>query len=459
MRPRADLPPHLEERALRARSSERRQLALAAAFVGVSASSYSLVASGRLTWTHLWPAIAWAASLLSAHLVLDRYCPLRDPLLLPIVGLLAGWGLVLVDRLAPGFLVRQTVWVVMGTAALVLLSLWPQPRPGDPAGLRWLRRYRYTWLLAGLALLGLTLLFGVNPSGASLRFWLGGRLPLLGDVYFQPSELLKLLAVAFLASYMAEKGGLVSVRSICIRLPWGAHLELVLPPLAYLAPLVVMWGLSLLMLVWQRDLGAATLFFLLFLAMLYLASGRWEAVVSGLVLLTATVAAAYLLPLDELSIVRLRIDTWLHPWPEAQGRAFQIVQSLLALAAGGLLGQGVGQGFPTYIPVVHSDFAFAAVAEEWGLVGALTVVLCLTVLVYRGLRLAILARRPFPAFLAAGISALLGIQSLIIVGGVTKLLPLTGVTLPFLSYGGSSMLVSCMAVGFLIKTSSEALSE
>jgi len=151
------------------------------------------------------------------------------------------------------------------------------------------------------------------------------------------------------------------------------------------------------------------------------------------------------------------VDTWLNPWPEAQGRALPLVQSLSALAAGGVLGQGVGQGYPTYVPVVHSDFAFAAVAEEWGLLGALAVLACLAVLVYRGFRLALLARRPFLAFLAAGISALIGVQSLIIMGGVTKLLPLTGVTLPFLSYGGSSLLVSFVMVGLLLKVSGDVL--
>jgi cell division protein FtsW (lipid II flippase) len=448
----AGLPVHLEERAIQLRWSERGLLALAALFVGTSAVGYSLVKAGELTGRHLGPAIAWAILMLGAHLLLDRLQPLRDPLLLPIAGLLSGWGLVLVGRLAPPFVARQTLWVLIGTAAMLGVALWPRPRPGDPAGLRWLRRYRYTWLFVGLALLGLTLFFGVNPSGAGLRFWLGGRLPLVGGVYFQPSELLKLLAIVFIASYMAEKRELIQYQMVQV-----GRLKFAMPPLAYLAPLLLMWGLSLVLLAWQRDLGTAMLFFIVFLIMLYLASGRWESVASGLALLVGMVALAYWLPVDELDIVRLRVDTWLNPWPEAQGRAFQIVQSLLALAAGGVLGQGVGQGYPTYVPVVHSDFAFAAVAEEWGALGALAVLACLAVLVYRGFRLALLARRPFLAFLAAGISALIGIQSLIIMGGVTKLLPLTGVTLPFLSYGGSSLLVSFVMVGLLLKVSGDVL--
>jgi len=444
------VPIHLEERALQVRRRERRLLALAAGFVGVNAVAFSLAVSGGLEWRHLWAPAVWAAAFLGAHLVFDRFQPLRDPLLLPIVGLLSGWGLVLVDRLAPGFLVRQAIWVVMGVGAMMLLALWPRPRPGDPAGLRWLRRYRYTWLLAGLGLLGLTLIVGINPSGAGLRLWLGGRLPIIGPIHFQPSELLKLLMVVFLASYMAEKEGMIRVRFQRV-----GPLAIARPPLAYLAPLLLMWGVSLVLLAWQRDLGAATLFFVVFLILLYLASGRWEAVVSGLTLLVGMAILAYLLPLDELNVVRLRVDSWLNPWRDAQGSSFQIVQSLLALASGGLVGQGVGQGFPTLIPVVHSDFAFAAAAEEWGLLGALAIVVCLAVLVYRGLRLALLVRHPFSTFLAAGIASLLGTQSLIIMCGVTGLLPLTGVTLPFLSYGGSSLLVSSMMVGLLIKVSRE----
>lgn len=448
----ASLPIHLEERATRHRWTERGLLALAAAFVAVTAANYGLATSGRISWTHLWPPAAWVVVMTGAHLVLDRWRPLRDPLLLPIAGLLTGWGLVLVRRLAPPFAARQALWVLISAAVMLLVALWPRSRPGDPVGLRWLRRYRYTWLVAGLGLLGLTFIWGVNPSGEGPRLWLGGELPVLGGVYFQPSELLKLLLVVFLASYMAEKRGLVQMQSVTL---W--RVRLARPPLAYLSPLLVMWGLCLALLAWQRDLGAATLFFLVFVVMVYLASGRWEAAASGGILLVAMLALAYWLPVPQLDVVRVRVDTWLNPWPTASGTAFQVVQSLLALAAGGLLGEGVGQGFPTYVPVVHSDFTLAAVAEEWGLLGSLAVVACLAVLVYRGFRLGMLASRPFTAFLAAGISSLIGLQSLIIMGGATKMMPLTGVTLPFLSYGGSSLLICYIMVGLLIKVSGEVL--
>ena len=206
------------------------------------------------------------------------------------------------------------------------------------------------------------------------------------------------------------------------------------------------------LLVWQRDLGAATLFFILFLSLLYLASGDWRIVAGGFGLLLLAGVFAYF----AFSLVTLRIDAWWNPWPDADGRAFQIVQSLYAVAAGGIWGQGVGQGFPQYIPVVHSDFAFAAIAEEWGVIGSLGIVGCFALLAHRGMRLALLAERPFRRYLAAGIIILFSAQAILIMGGVTKLLPLTGVTLPFVSYGGSSMLISHAMAGLLLYLSTKS---
>jgi cell division protein FtsI/penicillin-binding protein 2 len=210
-------------------------------------------------------------------------------------------------------------------------------------------------------------------------------------------------------------------------------------------------------LVWQRDLGAAALFFLVFVVMLYLATGERTYVWSGLTLLLLAGVIAFF-AFD--TVVASRVTSWLNPWPEASDQAYQIVQALYAQAAGGVLGQGIGQGFPDYIPVVHSDFALAAVAEEWGLVGSLTIIAAFAVLALRGLRTALLAirgERPrvFYAYLAAGLVTLLTVQSLLIMGGISRLLPLTGITLPFVSYGGSSLLISSIAVGILLFLSAE----
>ncbi len=416
--------------------SGRRELMLllfAAAFVFLNAVTLTLVDGRQNVVRHLGAPLIWLGLMGAAHLLLNRYRPYRDPLLVPLVALLSGWGLLLQDRLAPNFLWRQLLWLALGAAACLLVTVFPR-------NLRWLRRYRYTWLSLGLLLLLATIALGVNPSGVPIaEYWLS--LPFLNQVFFQPSELLKLLLVVFLASYFHEREKQFQAGE---GTSWWRRL-------AYLGPLLLMWGFCLILLVWQRDLGAAALFFILFLALLYLATGNQWYVLGGMGLFLVAGGIAYF----AFDVVALRVDAWWNPWPEADNRAFQIVQSLYAVASGGLLGQGIGQGFPDYIPVVHSDFAFAAIAEEWGLLGALAIVACFALLAYRGLRLAYLTQKPFARYLAAGIVILLAAQAFLIMGGVTKLLPLTGVTLPFVSYGGSSLLMSWIMVGFLLYLSGE----
>ena len=408
-------------------------IGIAAAFVFLNAIILSLAVDGFVAWSHLWGPLVWLLIIGAAHLLLQRFQPIHDPFLLPLFAFLTGWGVILLDRLAPNFLNRQVVWLILATAVFLIVAILPH-------NLNWLRRYRYTWLTAGLLLLAGTLIFGVNPSGAlSANYWL--RIPLLPAVYFQPSELLKILLVIFLASYFDEREALLKLTGHNGR--FG--------PIPYLAPLLLMWGFCMILLVWQRDLGAATLFFIVFLALLYLATGESLYVWAGLGLLLIAGVFAYFM----FDVVALRVDAWRNPWPDADGRAFQIVQSLYALASGGIIGQGVGLGAPDYIPVVHSDFVFAAIAEEWGLIGSLGIVACFAILAHRGLRIAMLAKRPFHKYLAAGITILLTAQAFLIMGGVTKLLPLTGVTLPFISYGGSSLLISSIMAGLLVYMSSQ----
>jgi cell division protein FtsW (lipid II flippase) len=406
---------------------ERTLLALTAVFVCLNAIEYSLVEAGTVTSRHLWAVGVWLLLMGGAHLVLHRLKPSHDPYLLPLLALLTGWGLVLLDRLAANFLWRQVIWLGLATAVMISVAVLPQ-------NLRLLRRYRYSWLFGGLLLLAATLIFGVNPSGYGAALWL--PIPLVGQVFFQPSEMLKLLLLIFLASYFDEREPILGLSQGNGR--FGR--------LSYLAPLFLMWGFCVILLVWQRDLGAATLFFILFLSQLYLATGEKWYVWSGLGLLLAAGVVAYF----AFDLVALRVEAWWNPWPDASGRAYQIVQALYALANGGIIGQGIGQGFPDYIPVVHSDFAFAAIAEEWGLVGSLSIVAAFALLAQRGMRIALLAERPFRRYLAAGITTLFSAQAFLIMGGVTKLLPLTGVTLPFLSYGGSSLLISSVMAGLLL---------
>ncbi|MGC9081886.1 MAG: FtsW/RodA/SpoVE family cell cycle protein [Anaerolineae bacterium] len=413
---------------------ERPLLLLAFLFVATGTATLLVATPGLGLARAAGLLFSYALSFAAAHATLSRRLPHRDPLILPTVAFLTGWGLLMVGRLAPNFLPRQATWLLLSTLAMIAVV---QVGARDAVPLRWLRRYRYTWLFAGLLLLAATLVLGVNPGGAGPRLWLG-----VGGAYFQPSEPLKLLLVVFLASYLAERRELLKVTGHRIG-------RLTLPPLAYIGPLLVMFGLTLLLLAAQQDLGAAMLLFLTFLAMLYLATGQWGYLFVGLALFLLAGVAGY----TGSDRVALRIQIWLSPWPDAADRAFQVVQSLLAFGAGGIFGQGLGLGRPTYIPAVHTDFVFAAVAEEFGLLGALALIALYSVLLARGLRAALRAPRPFEQFLAAGLTAGWGIQAWIIMAANAKLVPIAGVTLPFLSYGGSSLLATFIAVGLLLVVS------
>ncbi|MFW6135902.1 MAG: FtsW/RodA/SpoVE family cell cycle protein [Chloroflexota bacterium] len=408
---------------------ERILLLLAGGFVLVGGIGLHLVyrpfTLGRLVFVLL----SFALSSVTAQVALRRL-PGRDPLLLPVAALLSGWGLLLVGRVAPNFLPRQAAWLMIATLAMLAVTEMGKD-------LSWLWRFRYTWLAVGLALLAATLILGVNPSGAGPRLWLG-----LGGAYFQPSEPLKLLMVVYLASYLAER------RRLLVSEGWRIG-PLRLPPLAYVGPLVAMFGLTVLLLAAQQDLGAAMLFFFTFLSMLYMATGQWGYVAAGLALFGAAGAVGY----ATSTRLALRIDAWLSPWAGAADWAFQIVQSLLAFGAGGILGEGLGLGFPTFIPAVHTDFTFAAIGESFGLVGLLAVIALYGVLLLRGFRVAVLGRRPFERFLAGGLTAGLVIQAWVIMAANVKLAPIAGVTLPFLSYGGSSLVCTFIVLGLLLRVS------
>lgn len=430
---------------------DKREIALllaAVAFIFTNAIAYSLVNATTIAWPHVYAPLAWAGTILVAHLLLRALRPRRDPFLLPIFALLSGWGLLLQDRLAVNFLGRQTLWFVLATTALLLVAILPRT-------LQSLMRFRYSLLLGGLILLAISLLFGVNPSGSGAALWLPVPFPFWGTIYFQPSELLKLLLVVFLASYFTEQEPLYRYRKQ-MKSGNGQNQGKVLVSLQrhlpFLGPLFLMWGFTLLLLVWQQDLGAAALFFIVFVILLYLATGEHTYVLSGVLLLFLAGVIAFF-AFD--TVVAPRVLSWINPWPNVSDRAYQIVQALYAQAAGGFFGQGIGQGLPDFIPVVHSDFVLAAISEEWGLIGSLAVVACFATLAVRGLRVALLSIRGakprfFHAYLAAGVVALFSVQTFLIMGGVTRLLPLTGITLPFISYGGSSLLISSMAIGLLL---------
>ena len=413
----------------RLRLTEFALLVLAMAVTAAGFALLALVDTGSVTLRDLQPAWLLAGILLTGHIVLTwRHGSTSDQVVLPLVSMLAGLGLVLTHRLAPALASRQTNWVLLGAATLIVVA-------GAPWSMRWLRRYRYTWATLGLLLVALTLLFGVRPSGAGPRLWLG-----LGPLLFQPSELLKVLLVIFLASYLAERRELVAFATLRIG-------RLRLPPLTYLGPILFIWGLSMVLLVWQRDLGAALIFFGIFLAMLYVASNRWTYVAGSLALFLA----GALLVVQTFAHVQQRVAFWLDPWPDAAEGSYQIVQSLIAMASGGVLGAGLGYGFPTYIPAVHTDFVFVATAEEMGLAGALAIIALYTLLVHRGFHIALRAEDAFEKLLAVGLTSVFGLQTLTILAGNLKLIPLTGVTLPFVSYGGSSLVTSSLMAGLLLR--------
>jgi cell division protein FtsW (lipid II flippase) len=369
-------------------------------------------------WNLAWLGSAW---------LLHRRLANFDTLILLLAALLTGWGLIMQTRLAPAMIYRQVLWLLIGCSVMCAVAL-------APGITRTLRRYRYTLLTSGILLLGATLIFGVNPSGYGQKLWLGAF-----GLYMQPSEPLKLLLVIYLAAYLAEKRDLPAMRAAGQSIWW-----------IILGPMLVMVGLALLLLGWQQDLGAALLFYFTFVTMISLAWGKWRYSLLSVALFVPVGVAGYTLS----SRVALRVSIWLDTWaPEQADRAFQILQSLFAFSAGGLMGQGLGQGSPGLIPAVHTDFVFAALVEEFGLAGGLALLLLIAALVYRGIRLAQKSTSEFESLLAGGIVALIAIQTWVITGGNAKLIPITGVTLPFLSYGGSSLVTMLAATGLLINLS------
>ena len=380
-----------------------------------------------------------------AHLVLILSGRRMDQVLLPATAMLGGISLLLMERL-PQTLVSQSIgpWTLglgdVQLAWLVLCFGLATALAVTVRSDRWLRLYKYTWAAAGVALLVATYFLGDEINGQRLSLSLG---PISG----QPAELLKVILVVFLAGYLSEYRPLLVEESTKVG-------PISLPPLPFLAPMAAMWAIALGLVIVQRDLGAALLFFTVFLFLLYAATGRPGYVVVGVLLFLAGSFVMYRL----VGTVQTRVDIWLDPFKDPTGDGYQIVQSLYAFARGGLLGTGLGAGLPTVggnlpIPAVHTDFPLAALGEELGLVGVMAILGLFLVVVERGLRIAASAADDFRALLAAGLALVIGTQAFIIAAGNLKLIPLTGITLPFVSYGGSSVLASFVMLGVLLSIS------
>ena len=390
-------------------------------------------------------AIGYVGLVIGAHLALRLVGNRGDQLLLPAVATIGAIGIVMLNRLPQsllgtdlfgaelGMATTQLLWFAVGLTAMVLVATLFRDD-----GI--LRHYKYSWALAGALLLVVTFLWGREVNGA--RLWI-----YVGPIGFQPGEAIKIVLVIFIAAYLAEKRALLAGASARIG-------PVRIPPLPYLLPMIVIFVVVMLIVIVSRDLGTALLFLGIFLTMLFVATGRRSYVLLGIGLFVIGSTVAYNL----FGHVRVRVDNWIDPFVDPSGTGYQTVQALYAFGRGGLFGEGLGQGLPTIsgrlpIPALPTDFIFAAVAEELGLLGAFALLVLAMVLVFRGLRTAMLARDDFSSMLAVGLTVSLGLQTLIIAAGNVKLVPLTGITFPFVSYGGSSLLASFVVVGLLLAIS------
>lgn len=385
-----------------------------------------------LDWRVQFPYLPWLALLIGAgttsYVLAVRRGLDRVPLALAYT--LLSVGLAEIARLKPELFVAQLRWACAGIVLWgAVLLLWGR--------LRRMLDYPYVLGFLTILVLLLPLIFGESIGGN--KNWLT-----FGSFSIQPSEFGKILLIFFLAAYLADHLAVLT-------LPARRVLFLRLPPVRFIAPLVVLWGLAVLMFVLARDLGSALFFFGMAVFMTYMGTGRKSYVfLAGLFILVAA-ALSYAL----FGHVRVRVDIWLHPWADPSGMSYQVVQSLFAIGSGGIWGTGFAEGNPLLIPEVHTDFIFAAIAEEFGLIGAVLVLLVYALLFWRGCRIAMGLPCVQESLLAAGCAASLLLQTFIITAGVTKLLPLTGITLPFISYGGSSMAASFLLVGILTALSGD----
>ena len=407
-------------------------LLIAAAFpVTLLYAMYVVTTGAALSFQTLAVPLGLFAAFAAAHIGVRIFAPGADPAILPIVFTLSGIGITFVTRLQPDASLGQVIYLFLGVALMV----------GTLAvvkNLEVVKRYKYVLGIAGIILLVLPMFIGTEIYGSKL--WIK-----IGSFQFQPGEFAKVLIVLFLAGYLAENRELLSISNRTV-------LGIKFPRLRLLYPLFIVWGVCLLVVAFERDLGSALLFYTIFLIMLYVATGRVSYVIIGLALLAIGAFGMYQI----MSHVQVRVAIWLDPFSDAQNLGYQIVQSLFSLADGGLAGVGIGKGMADIIPVVASDMIFAAIGEEMGLLGGSAVLLLFMLFAVRGLTTAARAKSDLAAFSAAGLTAAISFQAFTIVGGVTKLIPLTGVTLPFMSQGGSSLLASFVIVALLLRAGDEA---
>jgi len=420
---------------VRSRAGPGTQLALTVFAVVLSAGAYVLVTLGTTGKTP--PGIAGfvaviAASYLAAHFLVTRLAPGADPVLLPVAATLAGLGYAMIYRLDTGRAADQFGWLMLSLLLFAATLFVIRDH-------RLLDTYTYTIGLAGIFFLLLPIAPGIGQTINGARLWVR-----LGPIVFEPAEIGKVLLVIFLASFLNAKKELLARATRRIG-------PLHLPPLRYMGPLLVAWFVSLAVLFAEKDLGSSLLFFGIFVVMLWTATGRGSYLVLGFVLFAIGAWIGY----AAFAHVQDRVTIWLHALgaQHIHTDGYQVAQGEFAMATGGIVGTGLGQGHPDLIPSVWTDFIFAAFGEELGLFGATALLLLYVAAIGRGFRAAVASEDGFGKLLAAGLTTALALQTFIIVGGVTRLIPLTGITLPFVSYGGSSLVSNFVLLALLVRVS------
>lgn len=414
------------------RNNELLLLCLAAPFVVLLFSMVLVDGGVGLSLETLAVPLGLFGAFVLAHLATRFFAKNADPAVLPIVFGLSGIGIAFVTRLAPDLAMSQIMWLFLGIAAMIATLAIAR-------NLDKLAQYKYTFMVAGILLLLSPMIPGLGMEVLGSRIWLS-----LGPFSFQPGEIAKLCIVIFLAAYLAQNREMLSIFTVRAG-------RFRFPDIATLAPLLIMWAISFLIVVFEKDLGSALVCFVLFLVMLYIASGKKMYLFVGFGLAALGCLVLY----TAFGHVQIRVNTWLDPFADPSGTGYQLCQTIYSLADGGMLGVGVGNGLAENIPVVESDFIFAAIAEETGLLGGAAVLLLFLSLAIRGFATAARAKSDVSSLVAVGVTVTIVLQAFIIVGGVTRLIPLTGLTLPFISQGGSSLLASFIGIGLLLRCGDE----
>jgi cell division protein FtsW (lipid II flippase) len=415
--------------------SARRNTELGLVVLGglITVGLYTLASLGRTASipADVVPFLFIVLALFAAgHVIMRRLAPGADGVLLPLAGLLNGVGYVMIARLDDHLAGLQATWTLIGIAAFAGTLLVVRR-------LRDLEQYRYTFMFVGVGLLLLPLAPGIGRSINGARIWVS-----IGPLNFQPGEFAKIALAIFFASYLVEKRELLGVAARRVG-------PVSLPELRHFGPVLLAWAVSLLVMVAEKDLGSSLLFFALFMVLLWVATERASYLAAGLGLFSAGAFVAW----QAFAHVQERIEVWIDPFADPQGSGYQIVQATFALAWGGIAGTGLGLGNPGRIPAASTDFIFAAIGEELGLLGASAMLVAFLLMIGTGLRIALRAGSPFETLLATGLTTILGVQAFIIMGGVIRLLPLTGITLPFVSYGGSSLVANYVLLALLLRIS------